>query len=163
MRRYYMDIRANSLAGLPSGIIYGNDGDQTPNAALFKQWDDWAKQANNGGAEQRDKAVMKLKDCLERGSTYLNLNCLNLASLPANLPPDVVTLKASGNAFTTLPAALPTGLHELDVDNSPLESLVDPFPPELKSLYLSGTRLSMLPDDLPAGLVGLHLDDAPLD
>ncbi len=98
-----MDIPLISSAGLPTGTVNGFDYGSTQQKILFDEWDSWAKQAPTGGSEHRDKAVKNLKDCLERNAVYLNLNCLNLSSLPESLPPGVLQLKASGNAITALP------------------------------------------------------------
>ncbi|SRG63465.1 invasion plasmid antigen [Shigella flexneri 2a] len=56
-------------------------------ADYFSAWDKWEKQALPG--ENRNEAVSLLKECLINQFSELQLNRLNLSSLPDNLPPQM--------------------------------------------------------------------------
>ncbi|XBS71416.1 hypothetical protein ABK905_11055 [Acerihabitans sp. KWT182] len=156
-----MDISPTSAPSLTTGTINGLDhGDANRNVFMLKL-DTWVKQAPDGASEQRDIAAARARDCYDRGATSLNLSSLNLSSLPEKLPPDLLRLKANGNALTSLPDTLPSGLELLDVENNPLVSLSSTLPAGLKVLHAGDTELAFLPPTLPADLK-LYITDSPL-
>lgn len=69
---------------------------------LINQWKKWAENGIHGGGEERDIALYRLTDCLERETNRLDLDHLNLTSLPDNLPPSVTQLNICGNPLTSL-------------------------------------------------------------
>ena len=124
-------------AGLPSPINSGNrvslcyDGTPTPGIALALCKQDlkrWKRDAPPGEANRRREAVKRIEKTLADRQSYLNLNSLQLNSLPP-LPPWLIRLDISGNCLTDI-QELPAGLKMLNVSNNRLTAL----PPLLSGL-----------------------------
>ncbi|EGD4842937.1 E3 ubiquitin--protein ligase, partial [Shigella flexneri] len=116
-------------------------------ADYFSAWDKWEKQALPG--ENRNEAVSLLKECLINQFSELQLNRLNLSSLPDNLPPQITVLEITQNALISLPE-LPASLKHLDVDNNQLTMLPE-LPALLEYINADNNQLTMLPE-LPTSL-----------
>ncbi|EMZ8354289.1 TPA: E3 ubiquitin--protein ligase, partial [Shigella sonnei] len=99
-------------------------------ADYFSAWDKWEKQALPG--ENRNEAVSLLKECLINQFSELQLNRLNLSSLPDNLPPQITVLEITQNALISLPE-LPASLEYLDACDNHLSTLPE-LPASLKHL-----------------------------
>ncbi|EPZ3162957.1 leucine-rich repeat domain-containing protein, partial [Shigella sonnei] len=110
-------------------------------------WDKWEKQALPG--ENRNEAVSLLKECLINQFSELQLNRLNLSSLPDNLPPQITVLEITQNALISLPE-LPASLEYLDACDNHLSTLPE-LPASLKHLDVDNNQLTMLPE-LPTSL-----------
>lgn len=128
---------------------------QNDKTALFDEWDSWENNAVPGAGEQRDTAVAKMKDCYERGENILNLEYLNLNTLPDHLPRHVTSLCAGHNRLKFLPESLPEGLTLIDVSENELSGLPASLPVLLEELNVSHNQLRQLPDDLPVRLTSL--------
>ncbi|MBF2042302.1 T3SS effector E3 ubiquitin ligase YopM, partial [Yersinia pestis] len=109
----------------------------------YNAWSEWERNAPPGNGEQREMAVSRLRDCLDRQAHELELNNLGLSSLP-ELPPHLESLVASCNSLTELPE-LPQSLKSLLVDNNNLKALSD-LPPLLEYLGVSNNQLEKLPE-----------------
>ncbi|EJI0288231.1 E3 ubiquitin--protein ligase, partial [Shigella flexneri] len=116
-------------------------------ADYFSAWDKWEKQALPG--ENRNEAVSLLKECLINQFSELQLNRLNLSSLPDNLPPQITVLEITQNALISLPE-LPASLEYLDACDNRLSTLPE-LPASLKHLDVDNNQLTMLPE-LPTSL-----------
>ncbi|EJE4367706.1 E3 ubiquitin--protein ligase, partial [Shigella sonnei] len=116
-------------------------------ADYFSAWDKWEKQALPG--ENRNEAVSLLKECLINQFSELQLNRLNLSSLPDNLPPQITVLEITQNALISLPE-LPASLEYLDACDNHLSTLPE-LPASLKHLDVDNNQLTMLPE-LPTSL-----------
>ncbi|MBO1632512.1 type III secretion system effector YopM, partial [Yersinia pseudotuberculosis] len=107
----------------------------------YNAWSEWERNAPPGNGEQREMAVSRLRDCLDRQAHELELNNLGLSSLP-ELPPHLESLVASCNSLTELPE-LPQSLKSLQVENNNLKALPD-LPPSLKKLHVRENDLTDL-------------------
>ncbi|EPD8759960.1 T3SS effector E3 ubiquitin-protein ligase IpaH3/Hc, partial [Shigella flexneri] len=126
-------------------------------ADYFSAWDKWEKQALPG--ENRNEAVSLLKECLINQFSELQLNRLNLSSLPDNLPPQITVLEITQNALISLPE-LPASLEYLDACDNRLSTLPE-LPASLKHLDVDNNQLTMLPE-LPALLEYINADNNQL-
>ncbi|EFV7638246.1 T3SS effector E3 ubiquitin-protein ligase IpaH3, partial [Shigella sonnei] len=126
-------------------------------ADYFSAWDKWEKQALPG--ENRNEAVSLLKECLINQFSELQLNRLNLSSLPDNLPPQITVLEITQNALISLPE-LPASLEYLDACDNHLSTLPE-LPASLKHLDVDNNQLTMLPE-LPALLEYINADNNQL-
>ncbi|EFW1651247.1 T3SS effector E3 ubiquitin-protein ligase IpaH3, partial [Shigella dysenteriae] len=104
-------------------------------------------------------AVSLLKECLINQFSELQLNRLNLSSLPDNLPPQITVLEITQNALISLPE-LPASLEYLDACDNHLSTLPE-LPASLKHLDVDNNQLTMLPE-LPALLEYINADNNQL-
>ncbi|PSH15702.1 hypothetical protein B7R74_17545 [Yersinia pseudotuberculosis] len=133
-------------------------------------WKEWKENAVPGEGEQRGIAVERMKYCLKKNLTELNLNNLGLRSLPDILPPctkldisdnqlsqfptlstDLVTLNLANNQWAELPNKLPPYLKSLNVQNGQLFELPE-LPNMLEFLHADNNQLHCLPEKLPTSL-----------
>ncbi|CFU86575.1 leucine-rich repeat domain-containing protein [Yersinia pseudotuberculosis] len=133
-------------------------------------WKEWKENAVPGEGEQRGIAVERMKYCLKKNLTELNLNNLGLRSLPDILPPctkldisdnqlsqfptlstDLVTLNLANNQWAELPNKLPPYLKSLNVQNGQLFELPE-LPNMLEFLHADNNQLHCLPEKLPKSL-----------
>ncbi|MBG6248068.1 MULTISPECIES: leucine-rich repeat domain-containing protein [Symbiopectobacterium] len=68
----------------------------------YEIWSEWEKNSSQGMGEQRDVAVGRMRDSLERKTDSLDLSMPNLSSLPGVIPKQVKTLDISRNQLHTL-------------------------------------------------------------
>ncbi|XTZ39720.1 hypothetical protein ACQYRI_06950 [Salmonella enterica] len=95
------------------------------NESYITHWQAWEKQASAGEGELRDIAVARLLECLSSGKSVLDLSHLNLHSLPDLFPPQLTSLKLTGNPSMCLPNNLPSFeiiVEKLSCEASPLLS-----------------------------------------
>lgn len=113
---------------------------------LFAGWDAWA-QTKAASDEKRIVAVRIMKKWVnaEQPDEALNLNSLNLKSLPDHLPADLRILNVSNNQFKELPENLPATLHTLNARHNRLRSLPQNLPASLRHLDISGNGLASWP------------------
>ncbi|BET61231.1 NEL-type E3 ubiquitin ligase domain-containing protein [Yersinia pseudotuberculosis] len=123
-------------------------------------WEKWASEAIPGANEQRDRAVAKMKECLENNADDLDLSSLGLTSLPDTLPA-CNELNITGNKLTELPTTLPDNLQTLHASFNQLRTLPDTLPEHLLSLYVISSKLERLPENLPESLNTLNVCDNP--
>ncbi|PRO44496.1 leucine-rich repeat domain-containing protein, partial [Yersinia pestis] len=121
-------------------------------------WKEWKENAVPGEGEQRGIAVERMKYCLKKNLTELNLNNLGLRSLPDILPP-CTTLNVSNNYLTELPP-LPANLTHLNLANNQLTKLSShfPLPDNLTHLNLANNQLTELSGHFPLPDNLTHLD-----
>ncbi|MBR8314491.1 hypothetical protein KDW36_14975 [Burkholderia dolosa] len=124
--------------------------------AFHAAWDAWEKEAEPGAGEHRNVAVVRMKDCLERRATELDLEGLSLRTLPAIMP-RCVSLFVGHNQLTGLPE-LHEGLERLSIQSNPLEHLPDRLPASLRDLDANLCALTQLPATLPDNLTLLVAD-----
>lgn len=79
-----------------NNIDYSNSlislNDKSSNISRYiNMWEKWVKETPEGSGEQRDLALARLHDCLERGDKQLVLTNLYLNNIP-ELPPDIVSV-----------------------------------------------------------------------
>jgi len=117
-------------------------------------WSAWERAAPAGESPHRAEAVRKMLDCLHNGNPELNLDNLDITSLPDLLPPDITGLYVNRVPLNHLPP-LPSGLQKLYVGNNQLDSL-PALPHTLKTLFAVNARLRSLPP-LPAGLINMEV------
>lgn len=99
-----------------------------------------------------DEVVERIRQMQEQGSTILEIDSLDLETLPA-LPANVTHLNCSFNRLTKLPQ-LPDGLRELICFDNQLQELPT-LPSGLKELICFNNQLQQLPV-LPNGLEKLY-------
>lgn len=146
---------------------------------ILAEWEAWAAVYEPG--ELRVTALERIKDCVARNTSVVNLGHLNLYSMPQYLPPNIKTLIlrfnylttlpflhdglecvcAHFNRLSTLPPDYPASLKELDVNFNRITSLPD-FPATLTSIYLNGNKLKNF-RGLPRTATLLELGDNPVD
>lgn len=123
-------------------------------AGIYADWQAWEKEPHLPD-EDRSKALKLVKDSLcGRSGTFLNLNGLNLRSLPAHLPPQVTHLSVNQNRLVSLPR-FSEGLITLTVNENALTQLPQ-FPRSLRTLDASKNKIDRFPF-LPANLRVLDL------
>lgn len=124
----------------------------------FAHWDNWAQAGGCTEAAGRMKQWLHAND----PAIPLDLNCLNLTSLPEHLPAALRSLNVRSNQLTSLPEHLPATLQSLDASYNQLTSLPAHLPAALQSLYASENQLTSLPAHLPAALLDLCVSDNEL-
>ncbi len=119
----------------------------------------WALQTPAGSEEDRLTAVERMKQWINQGGrdTVLELNRLNLGTLPDNLPPGVQHLDVSDNNFYQLPDQLSPTLTTLIASNNHLTSLPESLPNALKTINANVNQIRKLPERLPCHLKSLEL------
>lgn len=124
-------------------------------------WFAWEKAAPPEEARDRATVVNILRDCQSRESTEINLNYLNISSLPGHFPQCIKSIKIENIKnikLTSLPA-LPGSLETLLVNDTPLTSL-PPLPATLTRLRMINTQLISLPESIAhitkSAIVTLH-------
>jgi hypothetical protein len=116
---------------------------------IVARLDAWA--ARGAPGEQRDVAVFRIRLCVERGETSLDLRGLGLRKAPGFLPPALESFDISGNRLKEFSTKLPAGLKTLNVSDNVLSEFSAKLPDGLKSLDLGNNRLIGLPE-LPSFL-----------
>ncbi|WP_447783669.1 NEL-type E3 ubiquitin ligase domain-containing protein [Enterobacter asburiae] len=112
-------------------------------------WSEWEKNVQPGGSEERDVAVARMRECLEKNAVELDLTFLGLSSLPEFLPEHIDSLRTHNNKLTSLPARLPENLRFLSVSDNSLFALPDTLPKNLTRLGIANNYLQSLPGSLP--------------
>ncbi|MGL4858844.1 MAG: hypothetical protein ACRC5A_03730 [Enterobacteriaceae bacterium] len=109
---------------------------------LSMEWVTWCSAVlESDEFDNRITAINALLTCLREHKTKLDLEYLNLSTLPGRFPEHITKLSLEGNELTRIDAVLPTGLEILE---------------------LGCNRLTEIPANLPDGLIQLKLDDNPL-
>lgn len=143
-------------------------------------WSAWELAALPGEESSRATVVQQLCHCLYDKCTTIDLNNLNITTLPDHLPSNIMELKIGKTRLTSLPPVLPpelkvlmvvdtlltilptlpSGIHHLNVTNTPL-TILPTLPSGLNWLEVNNTQLTSLPA-LPAGMKYLKVNKTPL-
>ncbi|WP_224653449.1 NEL-type E3 ubiquitin ligase domain-containing protein [Pectobacterium versatile] len=116
---------------------------------------EWVCASPHEEAENRDIAAQWIRACWKDNGTSLNLESLELTTLPDTLPQKLKRLDVSNNQLTTLPNSLPPGITRLNANYNQLATLPDSLPSGIITLYVSNNQLTTLPDSLPLGIITL--------
>lgn len=111
---------------------------------LFAEWRAWLELPSSS-QEKRAEAVEKMVECLLSNGKVLEIDHLQLTSLPSHLPPGLVTLNVSHNSLTSLPE-LPAGITTLDISHNLLTER-PALPATIRNLEINHNPLKALNTD----------------
>ncbi|WGL97611.1 TcdA/TcdB pore-forming domain-containing protein [Arsenophonus sp. aPb] len=167
----FLDIDNNPLTSDQAAIsIAAIESKQTaqlsklfrPIYELIPEWFKWLDQAPTKEAKAREIAVHRMIDCLCLQERSLDLSNLNLTSLPAHLPYNLISLHVNDNQLAVLPAELPSTIQKLYAYNNQLTSLPVSLPERLILLDVNHNQLMALGNNLPTTLLGIDISSNQL-
>ncbi len=141
-------------------------------------WTAWVQEGGTTGGNRAEALnMMSAWRLQDRPDQRLQLQGLDLTSLPDHLPPGVRHIHAPDNQLRRLPDHLPDSLERLDVGHNQLKELPSELPASLnhldasdnlltrlprlpallESVNVRNNRLRTLPEDLPDGLLTLNV------
>lgn len=126
---------------------------------VLNGWTEWVHRVQPGQGEYRDRALERLRECLETRNTTLNLEEFGLTDLPDVWPDFIETLNISNNTLTLLPNNLPKSLRNLHASSNQIKQLPQRLPNRLEMLQVNNNKLTVLPDFLPNFLKILNIND----
>lgn len=156
-----LNLRSRSV-NLQEAVFSQSSSVPDGQTEYFAHLDAWVRAGGTSGGN-RTEAINRIKEWINADQTNpLNLSCLELTSLPATLPSNLLTLYAAENQLGCLPDTLPPTLHTLYVSGNQLTSLPNTLPLALRHLYAADNQLTSLPDTLPPALHSLYAADNQL-